>query len=77
MPRARGIVFEKVPPAMTGRTLKEAARRLGISMSSIRLLMRMGKLPHYKLGGSGGRTVFLEKDLVAYMEQHRVEARSE
>jgi excisionase family DNA binding protein len=52
-------------------TVKEAAKRLGISQSKLYQLVSERKIAHYRVGG---KIVFAEADLDAYLESCRVEA---
>ena len=56
----------------TGRDLRWVAARTGLSVHTIRALARRRAIAHYRLGR---RLVFQEKDVLAYLERHRVEAR--
>jgi excisionase family DNA binding protein len=58
----------------TGRDLRWVAARMGLSPHTVRQLARRRALAHYKIGR---RLVFVEADVVAYMQRHRVEARPE
>jgi len=60
-------------------TVKEAARRLGLSPSLIYQLCNERLLPHYRLGGKGkrGRIMIEESDLSAFLANCRQEAKPE
>ncbi len=60
-------------------TVKEAARRLGLSPSLIYQLCNERLLPHYRLGGKGKRGAIRieEADLSAFLASCRQEAKSE
>ena len=51
--------------------VKEAAKRLGISQSKLYQLASLRKIAHYRVGG---KIVFAEADLTAYLDSCRVEA---
>jgi excisionase family DNA binding protein len=51
-------------------SVKEAAKRLGISQSKLYQLVSVRKIAHYRVGG---KIVFAEADLTSYLEQCRVE----
>jgi excisionase family DNA binding protein len=55
-----------------GHDLKWAARRLGVSVFTVRLLCRRRELGHVRLGR---RIVLYEQDCADYLDRHRVEAR--
>jgi excisionase family DNA binding protein len=55
-----------------GRSLKDAARILGISPHTVRVLARQRRIAHYRMGR---RLVFKATDLAAYLAAHRVQAR--
>jgi len=50
----------------------EAAHRIGISRSSLYLLITRGEIPIAKIGH---RTLVLDDDLRAYLAAHRIERR--
>lgn len=49
---------------------KEAAARLGVSLTTMDRLVESGKLPAYRPGGC--HMVFKEEDVAAYLEKCRV-----
>ena len=49
----------------------ELARLFGVSKTSIYRLVESGQIPYYKIGGS---LRFDHKDVVAYMENNRVDS---
>ncbi len=51
--------------------VKQAAKRLGISQSKLYQLASERKIAHYRVGG---KIVFAESDLDAYLDSCRVEA---
>jgi len=51
-------------------SVKEAAKRLGISQSKLYQLVSLRQIAHYRVGG---KIVFGEADLVAYLDSCRVE----
>ena len=51
-------------------SVKEAAKRLGISQSKLYQLVSVRKIAHYRVGG---KIVFAEADLTAYLNSCRVE----
>jgi excisionase family DNA binding protein len=53
--------------------IEEVAERLKVSESTIRGLVRSGKLPAYRIGGKRGRLRFKEEDLDRYIESTRVQ----
>ncbi len=56
-----------------GHDLKYAAAFLGLSKHTVRALARRRALEHYRLGR---RLVFKDAQLRAYLDRHRVEAKS-
>lgn len=48
--------------------IEEVAEKLRISESTIRGLVRSGKLRAYRIGGKRGRLRFKEEDLSTYIE---------
>lgn len=54
----------------------EAARRLGISMTSLYALCKARRLAHHRVGSGKGRGiyVFQPSDVVSYLASCRVEA---
>jgi hypothetical protein len=58
----------------TAHDIRWVALRLGLSVHTVRALARRRALVHYRLGR---RIVFLEGDVLAYLQRHRVEAPSE
>ena len=46
----------------------EVSEQLKVSESTIRSLVRSGKLRAYRIGGKRGRLRFKEEDLAAYIE---------
>ena len=48
--------------------IEEVAEKLRISESTIRGLVRSGKLRAYRIGGKRGRLRFKEEDLSAYID---------
>lgn len=52
-------------------SVKEAAKRLGISQSKLYQLVSLRKIAHYRVGG---KIVFAEADLAAYLDGCRIEA---
>ena len=51
-------------------SVKEAAKRLGISQSKLYQLVSLRQIAHYRVGG---KIVFADADLVAYLDSCRVE----
>jgi excisionase family DNA binding protein len=61
----------KSPPDAEGLlTVKEASRRLAVSPSTLYLLMRQGRLPFVRVGGTAASRV---EALRVFVEQQRVE----
>jgi excisionase family DNA binding protein len=50
-------------------SVREAARAMGISPTSVRLLMRRGELPYHR--PTRGRVVLSEADVAAHLERTR------
>lgn len=48
--------------------IEEVAEKLRVSESTIRGLVRSGKLRAYRIGGKRGRLRFKEEDLTAYID---------
>lgn len=57
-------------------SVKEAAKRIGISRSLCYQLVAERRIPHRRVGGKGrrGRIVIEEEDIRAFMESCRREA---
>jgi excisionase family DNA binding protein len=53
--------------------IEEVAERLKVSESTIRSLVRSGKLRAYRIGGKRGRLRFKEEDLDAYVDSTLVQ----
>lgn len=53
--------------------IEEVAERLKVSESTIRSLVRSGKLRAYRIGGKRGRLRFKEEDLDAYIDSTLVQ----
>ena len=51
-------------------SVKEAAKKLGISQSKLYQLVSLRLIAHYRVGG---KIVFADADLAAYLESCRVE----
>lgn len=51
--------------------IKEAARILGVSETTIRRWVREGILPYYQFRGKGGKVLFDEKELEAFKASRR------
>ncbi len=60
--------------SMNRLSLKEAAQAAGMCVSTLRLWVRSGDLPHYRLGAPGrrGKIVIDIADLDAFLEQLKV-----
>lgn len=54
--------------------VKEAARRLGISPSTLYAMTAARRLAHYRIGD--GKILFAESDVDAYLQRCRVEPRT-
>lgn len=50
-------------------TVKQAAELLSVSIGTVYDLVHGDKIPHYRLGGSGGAIRFKRADLEAYLEK--------
>lgn len=54
--------------------IKEAAKRLSVAESTIRRWVKDGILPHYQMGGRGGRIKFEEQELDEFKQSRRAAA---
>ncbi len=57
-------------------SVREAAERLGIAISTLYDLVRQKKIAHHRVGTGRGRILFNEEDLSAYLASCKVEAES-
>jgi len=53
-------------------TVQQVAKRLAISSDAVYKLCRKGKIPHYKLDGERGSVRIGVRDLLYYLDMHRV-----
>lgn len=53
--------------------IEDVAERLRVSESTIRTLVRLGKLRAYRIGGRRGRLRFKQEDLDRYIESTLVQ----
>jgi excisionase family DNA binding protein len=65
-------VTDTVEVASPGRDLRGAARQMGISPHTVRMLVRQKALAHYRVGR---RIVIFDSDIAAFMARRRVAAR--
>ena len=52
--------------------VRDAAKRLGVSESTLRSWLREGILPYYQLHGKGGKIFFQEGELSEFIAQRKV-----
>jgi excisionase family DNA binding protein len=57
-------------------SVREAADRLGIAVSTLYDLVRQRRINHHRVGTGRGRILFSEQDLSAYLASCKVEAES-
>lgn len=55
-------------------SVAQAAERLGVTTESIYVLLRRGKIAHYRIGLRGGKIRIKPEDLDLYLESCRVES---
>ena len=57
-------------------TARQAAQRVGVSLSLLYELCEQKVIPHYRMGGKGrrGRILIEESDLASYVQSCRVQA---
>ena len=53
-------------------TVEQVAKRLAMTTDSVYRLCRAGKIPHYKLDGKRGGVRIGVRDLLYYLDMHRV-----
>lgn len=57
-------------------TVREAAEQLGLSETSLRLLVATKRIGHLRVGPSGGRIRFTPEHLAAYLDSCEVPVKS-
>ena len=58
-------------------TLDDVARKLGVPVSDIRVLVDTERLPHYRLGHNGEQIRIIRRDLVAFETNAHVQQHSQ
>lgn len=54
-------------------TVRDVAKRLNVSTSSVYALIQKGRLPHHRIGAGRGAIRVSEEDLAAYLESCRTQ----
>ena len=58
--------FKRMRDILQLLTLDDVARKLGVPVSEIRVLVDTERLPHYRLGHNGDQIRIIRRDLLAF-----------